>query len=173
MRRHSDPRPPKDILAALERRRGERVLAWATGPQGEWILGTNLALHVPQPGGGHRRIGWESIERADWQSETDRLAVVEVADWGQPEVTTVLQVEVPGHLLELLRERVTKSIVYRMYAPVRRSAGLSVVGRRPPSGRAPVTWSFVLAPSLDPKDPAVAQVAEAALSQAQRELEGL
>jgi hypothetical protein len=138
-----------------------------------WILGSNLALHVPEPGGGHRRIGWEDIERADWQRDTDRLAVVEVSDWGQPEQTTVLHVDAPGHLLELIRERVTKSVVYRMYAPVRRSAGLSVVGRRAPTGRGPITWSYVLAPSLDPADPAVAHVAENALATARRELEGL
>jgi hypothetical protein len=173
VRRRSDPRPSKDILAALDLRPDERVLAWATGPQGEWILGSNLALHVPEPGGGHRRIGWEEMERADWQRDTDRLAVVEVSDWGRPERTTVLQVDEPGHLLELLRERVTKSVVYRMYAPVRRSAGLSVVGRRSPTGHGPVSWSYVLSPGLDPRDPAVVHVAEAALSRAQRELDGL
>jgi hypothetical protein len=113
------------------------------------------------------------VERADWQRDSDRLAIVEVADWGEPEHTTVVRIDDPGHLLELLRERVTKSVVCSVYSRVRGSAGVTIVGRRSPSGDGPVTWSYVLSSGLDPRDPAVVRVAEATLAQARRELDGL
>ena len=98
-------------MDSLDLHRGERPLAWATGTTGEWYVGSNLALHLPDAAGGHRRLGWEQVERADWQRDTDRLAIVEVAGAGQPERTTVVHIDEPGQLLELLRERVTKSVV--------------------------------------------------------------
>lgn len=165
--------PPATVLATLDLRPGERALAWATGSAGEWYVGSNLALHLPGADGVHRRLGWEEVERADWNRDTDRLAIVEVAEWGQPERTTVVHVDEPGHLLELLRERVTKSVVCSVYSRVHGSAGLSVVGRRPPSGHGPVAWTYVLSAGLDPADPRVVRVADATLELARRELAGL
>jgi hypothetical protein len=129
--------------------------------------------HAVVGAGGYRRLPWEEIERADWQHEVDRLAIVEVADFGLPERRTVLHLVEPGRLLELLRERVTKSVVYTRFTPVRRARGLSVVGRRSPSGRGPVTWSLVLSAGLDPSDPDVERAANETLEIARRELEGL
>lgn len=172
-RRHSSGHPPSDVVTALDLGRGERVLAWATGASGEWYVGTNLALHLPAESGRHRRLGWEEVERADWQRDTDRLAIVEVADGGSPTRMTVVEVDDPGHLLELLRERVTKSVVCTLFSRVRGSAGLSVVGRRSPSGLGPVAWSYVLSAGLDPADPAVTRVAAQTIARARREVEGL
>jgi len=165
--------PPAEVVSELDLRPGERILASARGFADEWYLGSNLALHLPKAGGGYRRLGWEQVERADWQRETERLAIVEVTDREAPPTTTVVRIDEPGHLLELLRERVTKSIVCSVYSRVRGSAGLSIVGRRSPSGDGPVTWAYVLSPSLDPRDPVVVRVAEATLDQARRELDGL
>jgi len=149
------------------------VLAWASGASGEWYVGTNLALHLPDETGNHRRLGWEEVERADWHRDDDRLAIVEVADWGTPERTTVVRVDEPGHLLELLRERVTKSVVCSLYSRVRGTAGLNVVGRRSPSGTGPVSWSYILGAGLAPADPSVARVAAQTMAHARREVEGL
>lgn len=164
--------PPAEIVSGLGLRPGERVLASASGFTDEWFVGSDLALYLPQQSG-HRRLDWEQIERADWQRETDRLSIVEVAAGGVPERTTVVRIDEPGHLLELLRERVTKSVVCSIYSRVRGSAGVSVVGRRSPSGKGPMTWAYVLSPSLDPDDPDVERAAQATLEQAQRELAGL
>jgi hypothetical protein len=165
--------PPAEVAGELDLRPGERILASARGFASEWYVGSNLALHLPRAGGGYRRLGWEQVERADWQRETERLAIVEVADGEAPPATIILRIDEPGHLLELLRERVTKSIVCSVYSRVRGSAGLSIVGRRSPSGEGPVTWGYVLSPRLDPRDPAVVRVAEATLEEARRELDGL
>jgi len=163
---------PSEVTSALALSRGERPLAWARGTQDSWHVGTAVALHIGSPRG-FRRVAWEQIERADWRSEESYLVIVEVAAWGEPEVRTELELVEQGRLLELVRERVTKSVIINLYAPVRGRRGLSVVGRRSPSGDGDVAWSYVLGPGLDPDDPAVRQVAERTLTQAQAELAGL
>lgn len=165
-------RLPEEVTARLVLDQGERPLAWAAGRDGEWYVGTDRAVHLAHDGA-FRKLGWEHVERADWHSDTERLAVVETADWGEPERRTEISMADPGRLLELLRERVTKSIVCTLYAPVRGRAGLTVVGRRSPVSDGPVAWSYLLANSLDPNDPLVAEVAARTLEQAQRELAGL
>lgn len=180
-RRH---RPPDDVLAALTLEAGERPLAWATDRSGRWHVGSDTALYLSagpaDDARGHesvqaeyRRLAWEEIERADWQRDSDRLAVVEVAEWGAEERRTEIEIADAGQLLELLRERVTKSVLTSVYAPVRGRAGLNVVARRSPTGRGPVTWSYTLAAGLDPADPIVHTVATTTLKRAQRELDGL
>lgn len=148
-------------------------MAWATDRQGAWYVGTDRALHLPLPAAGFRRLGWEQVERADWQRDSGTLAVVEVTGWGEPEPRSEVEIDDPGQLLELLRERVTKSVVVTVFAPVRGRAGLSVVGRRAPAGDGPIQWSYLLAAGLDPADPAVVAVAEQTLREAERELSGL
>lgn len=166
-------KPPKDLAASLDLAPRERVLAVARSADGKWYAGTSLALYLPGSSGGYRRLAWEQIERAEWSRDSDRLAVVEVASWGEREQVTVVQVEEPGRLLELIRERVTKSVLCTLYAPVKPKAGLTVVARRSPSGRGPVTWSYLLSPGLDPADPDVIVTADETLARAQREIEGL
>ena len=165
-------RLPSDVRGRLGVEPGERPLAWATDKTAGWYVGTDRALHLVTSDG-VRRLGWEQIERADWHRESGLLAVVEVAAWGEPEPRTVIDVDEPGQLLDLLRERVTKSVVATVYARVRGRAGLSVIGRRSPVGDAPIVWSFVLAEGLDPADPDVVEVADRTLREAERELAGL
>ncbi len=165
-------RLPAAIREQLDLARGERPLAWATDRDGRWYVGTDRALHLATDEG-FRRLGWEQVERADWQRDTGQLAVVEVSPWGEPEPRNVIEVDDAGHLLELLRERVTKSVVATTYARVRGKAGLSVIGRRSPVGQSPILWSYLLSAGLDPADPEVIAVAEQTLRDAQRELSGL
>ncbi len=148
---------------------GERTLAWACDDAERWYVGTDRALHLPEADG-YRRLPWELVERADWHRDNNQLGIVEVADWGEPEQRTLVTVAEPGALLELLRERVTKSVVVSVYAPVRGRLGLNVVGRRSPVGSDEVTWSYVLAEGLTPDDPAVLEVAAKAVQQAEAEV---
>ncbi len=166
-------RLPREVRRALRLAPGERALAWARDDQGHWYVGSQQALHLGPTGDDYRTLAWEAIERVDWHSDTRRLAVVEVAEWGEPEHRTLVTVAEPGALLELLRERVTKSVVVSVYAPVRRRLGLTVVGRRSPTGEGAVTWSFVLAQGLRPDDADVQQVADETLARAQAEVAGL
>jgi hypothetical protein len=158
-------RPPAEVLRQLELAPAERPLAWAADRAGRWHVGTDQALHVADVDGFHK-LRWEQVERADWHRDDERLVVVEVADWGEPERRHDINVADPGQLLELLRERVTKSVLTTVYAAVRGRAGLSVVARRSPVGTGPVAWSYVLAEGLHPNDPDVEEVAERTLRQA-------
>lgn len=168
------PRPPDSVASALSLHHGERMLAWASDADGRWYVGTNLALHLPSSDQtAYQRLGWEDVQRADWDQESERLTVVEVADWGDPEPASTFELAEPGRLLELIRERVTNSVVCSVYARVRGREGISVIGRRSPERAAPVRWSYVLSPTLDPTDPLVAEVADQTLAQARREVEGL
>lgn len=165
-------RPPGEVLARLDLDAGERPLAWAVDRSGGWHVGTDRALHLVD-GGSYRKLRWEQIERAEWQRDQERLAVVEAADWGEPETRHEIDVENPGQLLELLRERVTRSVLTTAYARVRPRAGITLVARRSPTGAGPVAWSYVLAAGLDPDDPDVTSVAEQLRRQAAAELADL
>ncbi len=165
-------RPPPEVLTSLDLSTGERPLAWAVDREGQWHVGTDRALHLAGPSGG-RTLGWEQIERAEWQSETSRLAVVEAADWGEVERRHEIYVDDPGQLVDLLRERVTKSVVTTAYARVRSRAGISLVARRSPVGDGPVLWSYVLSEGLDPNDPEVLEVTHRLRQEAAAELANL
>jgi len=163
------PRATKQLVG-LEPR--ERALAWACDAEGRWYVGSDRALHLPGEAG-YRRLPWEQVERADWHRDDKRLSIVEVAAWGEPERRTVVRIDEAGELLELLRERVTKSVVVSAYEPVRGRLGLSVVGRRSPVGARTITWSTVLAPGLRPDEPDVLEAAGTALRKAEAEVAGL
>ncbi len=163
---------PPGVASELSLDRGERPLAWAVDVDGHWHVGTDRALHTSE-GDRWRTLRWEHIERAEWQGDPEVLRVVEVVGWGEPEVQTDLALADAGRLLDLLRERVTKSVVVTVFAVVHRRRGLSVVGRRSPLGEGDVLWSYVLSQGLDPDDPSVIKVAERTLEQARAELAGL
>lgn len=160
---------PSEASSILDLESGERPLAWASGRGGQWYVGTDLALHLVGKDGS-RRLRWENIERGEWHGDEAVLEVVELADWGQPERVIRVEMSEAGLLLQLFRERVTKSVVVTAYAAVRGRRGLTVVGRRSPVGDGPVTWSCVLAEGLDPDDELVREVVDRTLRQAQAEL---
>jgi hypothetical protein len=148
---------------------GERVLAGAPDSDGVWVVGTDRALHigVGQPA---RKLAWEQIDRASWDEETERLVVVEVADFGMPQPRHELAVRDPRRLLDLVRERVTASVLLTRHVPVSGSRGLKVVARRSPTRQGDVVWSTWLGEGLDPADPEVARAVDEALAAARAEL---
>ncbi|MGI8434820.1 MAG: hypothetical protein ACR2LE_08830 [Nocardioidaceae bacterium] len=163
---------PRAVVAELDLQRGERPLAWARCRDGSWLVGTERALHRHDDPA-WRPLPWQHIERADWRSDSDELSIVELADWGEPERRTDIVVEFPGQLLELLRERVTRSVLLSRFAYVVGKRGVNVVARRAPSGEGPVAWSYVVTAGLDPADPRVQKVASATLVAARAELQDL
>jgi hypothetical protein len=148
---------------------GERVLAGAPDSDGVWVVGTDRALHigVGQPA---RKLAWEQIDRASWDEETERLVVVEVADFGMPQPRHELAVRDPRRLLDLVRERVTASVLLTRHVPVSGSRGLKVVARRSPTRQGDVVWSTWLGEGLDPADPEVARAVDEAVAAARAEL---
>ena len=151
-------RPPLEVAP------GERVLAWASTDQGV-VGGTRDALYVP---GG--RIPWEQVEAADWDNETSVLLVREVGSWGAARPEHRLTVEEPGRLLELVRERVTASVLLQRHVPVAGRLGVRVVARRAPSGDRGVSWFFEYDEGVDPDDPLVHEASQRALEAAQADV---
>lgn len=148
---------------------GEKVLAWCTAqePEGAVLAGTREALHLLPEG---RRLPWHQIQTADWDRDDAVLRVSEVGAWGElrPEHTFV--VSEPGRLLELIRERVTATIVLQRRVLVGHRRGISVVARRTTTGDRDIAWFYEYDEGVDPDDPAVKRLAAEALARAREEV---
>lgn len=152
--------------------RGERVLAWADSSLGP-LAGTRDALYLPlseDPGDTWTRVPWEQVEAADWDGEAEVLRVVEVGTWGESRPEHLFAVTDTGRLLELVRERVTSSVVLQRHVAIFGKRGVRVIARRAPRGNQPVRWFFEYDQGVDPADPFVAQAAEEALAAARDEV---
>jgi len=150
---------------------GEKVLAWAESSSGAVVVGTRDALYIASADAGvETRLPWEQVEAADWDRDTSRLRVSEVGTWGEERVEHELTLEEPGQLLELVRERVTASVVLQRHVPLSGRRGLRVIARRAPGGDRPLTWFYEYDEGIDPADPAVRAAAEAALAAARDEV---
>jgi hypothetical protein len=163
-------RPPVAVAA------GERVLAWCHDSDGGVVAGTRDALYLPLPPSGSPepvetlRVPWEQVEAADWAAESGVLRVSEVGSWGAPRPVHLLTLVEPTLLLQLVRERVTATVVLQRHVPISGRGGLRVIARRAPSGDRAVSWLYEYDEGVDPADPAVRAAAEAALAQAQDEV---
>ncbi|MFZ5849317.1 MAG: hypothetical protein ACOYX5_18255 [Actinomycetota bacterium] len=170
---------PDEVVAAAALRPGEKVLAGTRTTDGRWLLGTRDALQVVGTPGAEpgpvvepveTRIPWEQIERADWDGDAQRLVVVEVGEFGRVQPRHEFPVAEPGLLLELVRERVTASVVLQRRVAVHGKRGLLVIGRRAPGGDGAVSWAYQFDAGVDPEDPAVLAAAEAGLRAAEADL---
>jgi hypothetical protein len=147
---------------------GESELTRAESQAG-LVVGTREALYVPTAVG-HVRVPWEQVESADWDDEGDVLRVREVGTWGERRPEYLLLIAEPGRLLELVRERVTATVVLQRHVAVDGSRGVRVIARRAPSGRREVTWLFEYDEGIDPADPRVAYAADRALATAREDV---
>lgn len=158
-----------DVRARADLGRGEKVLAGTRSTDGSWLLGTRDALLVVTSDA-QTRIPWERVERADWDGDDNRLLVSEVGEFGRPRPEHVFAISEPGLLLELVRERVTASVVLQRRVNVTGRTGFVVVARRAPKGDGDLAWAYEFDPGVDPDDPTVRALAEAALTSAQEEI---
>ncbi len=163
MRRRT--RPPVDVPA------GEKVLAWAESSSGPVVAGTRDALYVVSPGSQiETRLPWEQVEAADWDRDTSRLRISEVGSWGEERVEHTLTIEEPRRLLELVRERVTASVVLQRHVPLTGRRGMRVIARRAPRGDRSLAWFYEYDEGVDPDNPDVRATAAAALAAARDEV---
>ena len=95
----------RDALADVEVAPGERVMAHARTPSGAPVVVTAEALYLPQRSGEVRRLAWDDVVSAIWESP-----VLEVLEAGVTAPARVL-LEERGRVPEAVRERVTSSIV--------------------------------------------------------------
>ncbi len=156
--------PPRPGRPDLPVQRGESLLAHASGPDGAVVGGTRDALYLP------RRLPWETIATAEWDQDEAVLRVVEIAPWGERPPEHRIPLDESGRLLELVRERVTASIVVQRHVPVRGRHGVRIVGRRAPGRRGETTWLVEYDAAIDPSDPAVRRVVDVALADARADV---
>jgi hypothetical protein len=152
---------------------GERVLAWCVTADGRVVAGTRDALYAGIPGAAPVetvRIPWEQVEAAEWDRDTSVLEVSEVGTWGAARPVHSFAIDQPGRLLQLVRERVTSTVVLQRHVPIRGRSGLRVIARRAPGGERRVSWVYEYDAGIDPADPAVREAADAALALAQDEV---
>lgn len=171
LRRTSWPRELTEAVAIASRHSPggkENVLAAVQLLDGSWVAGSRAALYLPTETEGAvavRRVGWEKIERAGWDSEESILRVYETTAFGTPLRATELKVDDPGRFGQLLRERIDASVLVQRHVPLAGKKGVRVVGRRNPSEPdAAISWNFVLDKGLEPTDPGLIERAEAALA---------
>ncbi|MDQ1103481.1 hypothetical protein QE364_001509 [Nocardioides zeae] len=144
---------------------GGRVLAAAGG-----VVADRDALHLPGEHATPARVPWERVDAAEWDADAGTLTVTEVAPdvAAAPRHVVVVDEADPrarDRLLQVVRERVTASVVLQRHVRVVGRAGLHVVARRPPGGGA-LAWGFRFDVGIDPNDPAVRRVAADALARA-------
>jgi hypothetical protein len=146
--------------------RGEKVLAFAHDGD-RWLLGTRLALVLVAED--VVRLPWETVQAADWDQDAATLTVSEVGEFGRPRQSWVFKLENPALLLQLLRERVTASVVLQRGFLLEGKRGFKVIGRRSPDGGR-IVWMHEYDPGIDPYDAEVAAAAAAALAQARADV---
>jgi len=147
-----------------------RLLATCRAADGIWVACTRDAWWAVAPDGSATSLPWERIHRADWDQETATLRVEPVAEYGAPVQAHSFTLEEPGALLDVLRERVTASVLVQRRVDLAQRRGFTLIGRRPPSGAGEVTWAYELDPGIDPDDPTVVAAAERALGEARESL---
>ena len=148
------------------------MLAWADSSGGT-LAGTRDALYLPAAhgaGGEWTRLPWEQVEAADWDRDAEVLRVVEVGTWGEARPEHTFAVTDSGRLLELVRERVTASVVLQRHVAITDKRGVRVIARRAPRGNEPARWFFEYDQGIDPTDPFVDQAAQEALAAAREEV---
>lgn len=149
---------------------GERVLAWAETEDGV-AAGTREALYLPGADDGAQvRVAWHEVETAEWDVGTDTFVVREVGTWGRTRPEHRVVVTDPGRLLELVRERVTSTVVLTRPVALPGGRRATVVARRATTGERAVAWFVDYEVGLDPADPEIAAAVDRALVAARAEV---
>jgi hypothetical protein len=143
---------------------GERVLAAGRLTEGSWAAATGGSLLLAG-----ERLDWALVTHAEWDHETSTLELQHLASHDGSAGTRRLALEEPGRLPEVVRERVTASIVVSRHVPVEGRAGVRIVARRRP-GEDDLLWQVVVDPGLEPDDERVRAAGEAGIVDLRREL---
>lgn len=164
---------PAAVVEAAGLPRGEKVLAYAQEAVPDrperWLLGTRTALYLVSPGEDPIRLAWEAIQAADWDLEAETLTVSEIGQYGAARAAYVFSLEAPALLLQLIRERVTASVVLQRGYLMDGKVGFKVIGRRSPAG-GPIAWMHEYDAGIDPDAEDVKAAAQEALLRARADV---
>src|SRR5262245_8879973 len=158
---------PAQVRALVEA--GERVLAWAYARGDATVVASTAAAYLPDPvdPGAHVRLPYEQVASATWDEP-----VLDVISVGPRRRRFVVELDEPGLVPQIVRDRVTASIVMTEHVTLSGTAGARITARRPPAGDREITWNVVFDAGLDPADPVLREAADAAIERL-RESTGL
>lgn len=129
-------RPPEDVRAT-PLPAGERLLAWSSlADDVGRVLATDRALRVMSDP--PVVLMWHEIVHAAWESDTSTV-VVEASGRDSRVVTHRWALHEPGSVPEVVRERVSASIVIVRHVALSGSRGARIVARRV-HGRPDLLW---------------------------------
>jgi hypothetical protein len=164
-------RPPRAVLELLER--DERVLSWADTAIGSVVVATPLGLWWPSADG-HRRIGWQFVNKAVWRATSLIVTEAEVVDdvllVDKPAVTAELAK--PRDLPPTVRKRVEQNVVRSEVQPIP-GGQARFVARRVPGVDGLRWWARLEGGTLDTPDARATITARLAVLRAQWEAEVL
>lgn len=141
------------------------ALASAPADAGErYLAGTREELVIVSPGEERLSWAWEALIGAEWDRDAETLTIRTPA--GAP---VSVRLDAADRLLQLIRERISASVVLQQ--PVRVTGGtVQVIGRRRPGGAGPIAWTVDFG-ALDPADPVIAEEAATAVARVRAEAE--
>lgn len=151
---------------------GERVLATAATPTGTMIA-TTRRLMLPgaadaagEPG---VAVEWSEVETAAWDRDDQTLVITLVSGTGERPRRRRVAIDEPGRLLDVVRERVTASVIISRRVAISGRQGVRVTGRR--TWRDEIVWSATLDAGVDLDDPMVRQRVDDAVALVRSEVE--
>ena len=138
---------------------GEKVLAWAQG-RGGIVIATDKALHLPETATVSGRIAWHLVDRAAWRDPNLELALH--ATVGAPLQSFRVELTEPGKLPQVVRERVTGSVVTSIDVDLPGGAA-RIAARRTETND--IRWSVTPLDGADLSDAASREAATAVIAQ--------
>jgi len=126
--------------------------------------GTARALYLPNG----VVLGWNEIDQVVWHLDESRLDLVTLPIDG-PARSYQIHLPDPGRLPELVRERVTSSIVVNHHVPLVGRRGAKIIARRIP-GLDDLDWIVVYDQGVDGGDPEVKERVGDAVAVLRRDL---
>ena len=127
--------------------------------------GTVRAFYLPDGA----VLDWNEIDQAVWHQDENRFDLVTLPIGGPARAYQVHLTDPPGRLPELVRERVTSSIVVNQHVPLDGRRGARIIARRLP-GSDELDWIVVYDPGVDGKDTEVKERVRDAVAAARADL---
>jgi hypothetical protein len=155
-RREVDPR----VAEVLSDASGERLLAWGELSDGQVVVCTDLAIHMPADD----RVPWDLVVRGAWSEEFLDLVVQPSPEAASRQLR--LRFDKPGQIPSVVKERVQWTVVAshpaELVHPDGRTGWAMLNARRSPA-TGDVRWSVVFDSALDSSDAGWRAAADAAL----------
>ena len=147
--------------------RPPRILAWATTSTGFCIASPTALSYGDEEDWKH--VGWHEIERGSWNAELHRLSWVLHAAPGAPSPRGSLELDEPGRLPELFRERILATIAVEKFVPLVGERGVTISARRDLGGSGTVAWHSTLTRGLSWQTDGVRAAVDQAMEQVRTE----